>query len=70
MLTDKQSKVLRYISEYIAKHEFAPTQTEISAAMGSTGPAILRMLDILQRKGYVERDFQRHRAIKVLKEAA
>ena len=70
MLTDKQTQVLQFIGDYIRKHEFSPNQSEIAAAIGSAGPNVCRILDSLERKGYVTREFRRHRNIKVLKEAA
>ena len=53
-LTQRQSQVLEYIEEFICKHRFSPTLSEISQAFGlaSRGGAALHARS-LRAKGWI-----------------
>ena len=63
-LTDKQARVLEFISGEIARQGHAPTVREIAShfRLASTNGA-RRHLAALERKGYIERGFNKSRAI-------
>lgn len=65
-LTERQAKVLRFISEYTQTHGFPPTVREISRHLGvSSTRASITHLEALEKKGYISRT-SGVRAIRIL----
>ncbi len=66
-LTDKQERVLEFIRGYIAEHRCGPFIREIQTAceIASYKSAIDR-LNALERKGFIKRTPNKHRAIRVM----
>ena len=68
-LTDKQKRVLLYIEQEVAEHNYPPSVREICKALGIRSTATVHSyLGILETKGYIERDPTKPRAIKLLRE--
>lgn len=54
-LTKKQAEVLRFVREYVAAHEYAPSYREIAAGLGVSSPAtIFEHIQSLKAKGYLD----------------
>ena len=63
-LTARQRQVLDFVERYIARHQYPPTSRELSAACGLGGPSgAQRILGTLERKGYLQREPGRSRAL-------
>src|SRR2546423_15171942 len=63
-LTSRQRQVLEYVEQYVAQHHSPPTSRELSAAGGLGGPSgAQRILGTLERKGYLQREPGRSRAL-------
>ena len=52
-LTKKQKEYLEFIKEYIAKNESSPRLEEIAEHFSVTPPSTHKMLEKLQRKGFI-----------------
>ena len=65
MLTEKQEAVLNHVESCIKKNGYAPTLKEMSEHFGITPMAIKDRLELIEKKGYIER--VGNRAIKILK---
>ncbi len=53
-LTKKQAEVLRFIREYVAAHEYAPSYREIAQGLGVSSPAtIFEHIQSLKAKGFL-----------------
>ena len=52
-LTERQKECLEYIRGYIAENESSPRLEEIAARLGVTLPTTHKLLEALQRKGYL-----------------
>jgi repressor LexA len=52
--TEKQQEVLRFIENYFASHQIAPSVREIAAALGKSKQAIQQHIESLRTKGYLE----------------
>lgn len=69
-LTDKQKRVLLFIEEQVACHNYPPSVREIGKALGINSTATVHAyLDILNEKGYIKRQPSKPRAIKLLRGA-
>lgn len=66
LLTERQSKILQFITGYIADHGYPPTQREIMRRfkMKSTR-GVARHLEALEKKGYLTRSPGEARALEV-----
>lgn len=65
-LTDRQLKILEFIAEQTRLRSLPPSVREIGAAVGLTSPSTVHThLKNLQALGYLERDPDRTRAIRV-----
>lgn len=65
-LTDRQERILRFISEQTRDRGLPPSVREIGKAVGLTSPSTVHThLKNLQKLGYLERDPDRTRAIRV-----
>ena len=69
-LTRRQSQVLEYIEEFISKHRFSPSLTDIAQAFGlaSRGGAALHARN-LKAKGWITWHGNTHRTISLTEEA-
>ncbi len=66
-LTEQQKKVLGYIEEYSGGHGFPPTLREISRGVGIANiNAVRGHLSALEKKGYITKDPDKARSIRVL----
>ncbi len=66
-LTEKQERVLLYIEQQVARHNYPPSVREIGKNLGISSTATVHSyLDILQEKGYIYREASKPRAIKIL----
>lgn len=67
VLTDRQCELLAFIREHHAKHGYPPTFREMASALGvASTNGINDHLRALEKKGYIERQDLKSRAIKVL----
>jgi len=69
-LTRRQSQVLEYIEEFISKHRFSPSLTDIAQAFGlsSRGGAFLHAKN-LKAKGWITWADGKQRTISLTEEA-
>jgi hypothetical protein len=66
-LTPRQREVLDFVQQYIDRHSYPPTSRELSVACGLGGPSgAQRILETLERKGYLRRTQGRSRALVVV----
>jgi repressor LexA len=54
-LTTSQKQVLSFIREFMSRNRFAPTAREIAARFGIAEKNGFYYLDVLERKGYIQR---------------
>ena len=65
-LTTRQSDVYNYIKSYIEKNNIAPLIREIQAGCGIVSyKAAVDKLLVLEKKGFIKRELNKHRGIKV-----
>ena len=65
-LTDKQRRVLDYVSRYLETNGCSPTLAEIGAAAGGISPvAALAHVEALEQKGYLRRRPGRRRGLEL-----
>lgn len=63
-LTSRQQQAYSYIVNYLQRHGFAPTLQELAAHLDIKGNlGVLRHLQALEKKGYIERAAGRSRGI-------
>lgn len=56
-LTQRQRKVLEFISTYLDTHGYPPTLREISGHLGISGTlGVMKHLNALERKGFIRKD--------------
>lgn len=56
-LTGRQRQVLEYITAHIDNSGYPPSQRDIAAYLGISGPrGVVKHLDALEKKGYLKRD--------------
>ncbi len=66
-LTQKQEIVLEFLQEYSQDHGFPPTMREIGQGVGVPNVSAVRgHLTALERKGYISKDSDKARSIRVL----
>lgn len=54
-LTKKQAEALRFVREFVAAHEYAPSYREIADGLGVSSPAtVFEHIHALKRKGYLD----------------
>jgi repressor LexA len=69
-LSERQMKMVEFIREFIADHHFPPTIREIGTRVGIPSTSVVKYnLDILQRKGLIDRDPDISRGIRLIEEA-
>lgn len=70
-LTRIQRTQMTYLQAYIAEHGYAPSFEEIATNFGYSSLATVHeAMDILERKGWIRREFNLKRAITLLHEEA
>ena len=66
VLSPPQRRTLEFVRGFIAAHVFPPTLREIAEGTAcSSSAGIARLLGILEREGYIERDKKISRGIRV-----
>ncbi len=65
ILTDKQKELLNFIKKYISEHNEAPTINEMARFMGKTLSAAQLRLRTLVLKGYIIKEPNKPRSIKI-----
>ena len=66
-LTDQQRKVLRFVDDFSQENGFPPTMREIGRAVGLANVSAVRgHLSALEKKGYIAKDPDKARSIRVL----
>ncbi len=67
-LTERQGKILEFIGEYRGKNGYPPTLKEIGLKFHISSPNGVRdHLRALERKGYIQRQVGRSRALEILR---
>ena len=70
-LTKRQKEALDFVAAHIERHGYPPTVRELAAALGISGPkGAKQFLDALAAKGYIRREPENARAIRIVEEAA
>ena len=68
-LSERQVKMVEFIREFIADHHFPPTIREIGTKVGIPSTSVVKYnLDILQKKGLIDRDPEISRGIRLVEE--
>lgn len=68
-LSERQMKMVEFIREFIADHHFPPTIREIGTKVGIPSTSVVKYnLDILQKKGLIDRDPEISRGIRLVEE--
>ena len=65
-LTDRQQRVLEFLSDFLAEQGMPPTIREIGEAMGFTFPAARGYLQALERKGFLKLHAGKSRGMELL----
>jgi repressor LexA len=70
-LTKRQKEALDFVAAYTGRHGYPPTVRELAAALGISGPkGAKQFLDALASKGYIQREPENARAIRVVEQQA
>lgn len=68
-LTDRQEEVLKFISHYLADHEYPPSYQEIADHFGiASKHGVVRHLEALEKKGCIKRDGTTARGMRIIDE--
>jgi repressor LexA len=68
-LSERQQKMLEFIREYLGDRQFPPTIREIGETVGISSTSVVKYnLDILERKGFIERDGEISRGIRLVQQ--
>lgn len=68
-LSDRQQRILEFIRDYLAEHNYPPTIREIGAAAGISSTSVVNYnLDRLVTYGLLERDPKSSRSMRLLHE--
>lgn len=66
VLTERQRRILRVISEWMERHGYAPTMREIAESVGLTSKSsVAYQLSILESRGYLRRAVGRPRTVEI-----
>jgi repressor LexA len=66
-LTKRQKEALDFVAAYTERHGYPPTVRELAAALGVSGPkGAKQFLDALAAKGYIRREPENARAIRIV----
>jgi repressor LexA len=70
-LSERQQAILDFIREFSARSKYPPTIREIGHSVGITSTSVVNYnLNILEQKGFIERDREKSRGLKLVGEAA
>jgi repressor LexA len=70
-LSERQQKMIEFLREFIAENRFPPTIREIGKKVGISSTSVVKYnLDALQTKGYIERDSDISRGIRLVGDLA
>jgi repressor LexA len=70
-LSERQKGMLEFIREFIAENRFPPSIRQIGEEVGISSTSVVKYnLDALERKGYIERDREISRAIRLVDDMA
>ena len=64
-LTPRQLEIARFIRDYVAQHEYAPTMQEMADHFGIARPTIFEHIEALEARGALKRQRTRRRAIEL-----
>jgi SOS-response transcriptional repressor LexA len=64
-LTKRQEDTLLVIRTLITTNKRSPTLREIGNSLGISAPAAKKHVDALEEKGYIEREAERPRSIRI-----
>ena len=64
-ITDRQEKILRFITEYIRENKFSPTLREIAEHFQITVKAVKDHKLALEKKGYIKSLYKKARTITI-----
>lgn len=68
-LTKRQEDVLKFISDYLAEYNYPPSYQEIADAFGiASKHGVVRHLEALSRKGFIEKSGTTARSIRIIDE--
>jgi repressor LexA len=68
-LSKRQKKILEFIREYLDEHRFPPTIREIGRTVGISSTSVVKYnLDALERRGFIERDPEISRGLRLVAE--
>ena len=66
-LSERQQKILEFIRKFIGERQFPPSIREIGDTVGISSTSVVSYnLDALERKGYIERDGEISRGIRLV----
>ena len=66
-LSEKQDRMLDFISDFLDQHDYPPSIRQIQEGCGISSTSVVDYnLRILERKGYIRRDREVSRAIELL----
>ena len=67
-LSDKQRKIIEFIGEFIRRHSYPPSVREVLKGGGISSTSVVAYnLNLLERQGYIARDKEISRGIRLLK---
>jgi repressor LexA len=70
-LSERQERMLEFIGDFIREYRFPPTIRQIGEEVGISSTSVVKYnLDALERKGYIERDREISRGIRLVEEFA
>ncbi len=70
-LSERQQRILEFIREFINQNRFPPTIREIGAKAGISSTSVVKYnLDALERKGFIERDREISRGLRLVEDLA
>ena len=70
-VSERQQAILEFIREFINEHQFPPTIRQIGERVGISSTSVVKYnLEALERKGYIERDPEISRGIRLVEDLA
>lgn len=67
LLSENQTKVLGFISEFIRSNGIAPTLREVGAGTGLSFVGVRQIMIVLEHRGFLKRLYRKPRAVSVLR---
>lgn len=68
-LSERQKRMLEFIQKFISENRFPPTIREIGETVGISSTSVVKYnLDVLERKGFIERNREISRGIRLAEE--